>query len=133
MHGEARQVPSTDSRVNGHASCDYDTSQPKIMESTALNGDLATNVIRMHADTASGSESTGDTSSEIAGSERDEERDEIHEYIYFDEDDGETPRVDHGSSRNHEVQTAPLFTSSALEYMKMTDKTSGVRTQIQTY
>ena len=50
---------------------------------------------------------------------------ELYEYIYFD-DTGHT-RHDVGSSHKHEIQTAPLFTSSALQCIK-TMKTNRTNT-----
>ena len=69
---------------------------------------------KFEADKA-GSERTIQTPSEM-DDEDGNEMDELFRYLYFD-GPGDAQDVDSGSSKRHEIQTVPLFTSSALGYI----------------
>jgi hypothetical protein len=78
--------------------------------------------------------SSTDTHQDLSGSETTaqpaKKADTLLDYIYFDED-GDTSLGNQGSSQQHEIQTAPMFTSSAVEYMKAIARKNGIHTQIQ--
>lgn len=68
-----------------------------------------------------------------AAPERSDKIDEMFNYIYFG-DVEDTHAIDATSSYSHEIQTAPLFTSSALEFTVTSLKpTGGISVLLEQY
>jgi hypothetical protein len=132
MDDEDRYLSSPPSMVNGHTR-HYEIPLPDVAEPTTSNGDLASTDRKLRADSSdsSDSESSHSTTSELSSDN--EGADELHQYIYFDDAGDRAPIVNQASSRQHEIQTAPLFTNSALECMKRRAKVNGIHTRIHEY
>jgi hypothetical protein len=128
MDDNVQHISSPASSANEHTIQNYVMPEPEVGEPTTSNGHFNSNARKVRAE-MSETESTRSTSSET--SSENDERDELYEYIYFDEV-CQNP-INQATSRQHEVQTAPLFTTLALEYINLGDKVNGIQLKIREY